>query len=449
MDNASLATLCQFISALNYQDLAADVISKAKLHIADTFAALLAGTCSQEYQQVSRTFGDQPLSPRDVALLYGVAAHGFEVDDSGGCDHSGAVVIPALLAALAQTSRPVTGEQLIVAVVVGYEVGRRILEAAGGYHAHNSLGWHSTGTCGTLAAASAVAKLWGFEREQCQHAITLATSFSSGLWAFIHDGSQAKKLHAGRAAEGGLLAAQLAAQHVAGPSLVFSDVWGGFFNSFNHGQGAPELLANHLGEDWRIHRAIIKPYASCRGAHSSLDALMDILHANQREAVEIEHIEVELNPMLMAMCGAKTCHSLAAAQMSLPYALAAYLLYGSAGLESYAERKRLDSRIPSYLAKITLLVNDQMANLDEPNITVHFYDRHQAWTTVPRATGSLERPMARAACEAKFFSLAQMALSQSAAQALNQTLSELELLADCAPFTSLLPAGAETQALFY
>lgn len=212
---APVDKLATFVAQLQFEDIPTAVVAKAKIHIADTLGAAISGARSTEFSIArkvayphgqTRLWGTQSFaSPRDAALINGVAAHAFELDDSGGCDHSGAVILPAVLAALSETQKPVTGKQLIAAIVAGYDIGRRILEATGGYDSHNSLGWHSTGTCGTLAAAAAVANLEGFSAKSTRDAITLATSFSSGLWAFIHDGSQAKKIHAGRAAEGGLL----------------------------------------------------------------------------------------------------------------------------------------------------------------------------------------------------------------------------------------------------
>ena len=212
-----------FIAGSVAQELPRAVVEKAKRHVLDTFGAALAGATSDEARatraMLSAAEGGGPaaawgtrltLSPRNAALANGVAAHAFELDDTGGCDHSGAVVLPASVAALALASPPTTGMEFLLAVVLGYDIGRRVLEAFGGYQAHNGAGWHSTGTCGVFGAAAAACRILRLDPSQCVAAIGLAASFAGGLWAFIHDGSQAKRIHAGRAAEGGLLAALLA-----------------------------------------------------------------------------------------------------------------------------------------------------------------------------------------------------------------------------------------------
>lgn len=458
MTGRPLDPLSSFIAALNFDALPVTVVQKAKIHIADTLGAALAGTRSAEFRLLhsltgpagsARLWGTrQYASPREAALANGVAAHVFELDDSGGCDHTGAVVVPALLAALSAAGRPVSGKELIVATVAGYEVGRRILEAAGGYDVHNRIGWHSTGTCGPLAAAAAVARLWRLPAAGCRDAITLATSFSSGLWAFIHDGSQAKKIHAGRAAEGGLLAAELAVRGFAGPGRVFDDVWGGFFRAFNQTAGEPARLAADLGARWQIQRAVIKPYASCRGAHSAVDALDDILTGTGRSAGTIAAIHLDLSALLMEMCGAKETGRLAPTQMSLPYALAARVVFGAADLHSYAASRRADPLIQACFSRMSLAVDKTMQPLDEPVVTLTFTDGTVLSRSVPQATGSAERPMTAAALRTKFRHLAAMGIPEGQVGLLEALLAHLEMLEDCSRLEALLAGTADERPVF-
>ncbi|MCM5690623.1 MmgE/PrpD family protein, partial [Sinorhizobium meliloti] len=444
--------------ALRFEALPADVVEKTKVHIADTIGSALAGARSAEARIARRAAGapgsaliwgtGDRAAAREAALINGVAAHAFELDDSGGCDHSGAVVIPAVLAAIAEAKQPVTGRELIASVAAGYETGRRVLEAAGGYDSHNGLGWHSTGTCGTLAAAAAVARLNGFDDLATRDAITLATSFSSGLWAFIHDGSQAKKIHAGRAAEGGLLAARFAGEGLAGPSKVFDDVWGGFFRAFNKDACEPQKLCEGLGEDWKVRRAVLKPYASCRGAHSAIDALDDLLSESGRDAAEIDRIELRLSAMLMGMCGARESGAMAPTQMSLPYALAARCVLLTAGLQAYAADRRADPRLRAVMDRMLLTVDDRMQPLDEPVVTLLFEDGVRLSRMVPRATGSAERPMRPAAIRAKFEELAAMSIETEQADPLWRTIAELEHLEDCRALEPLLAGDGNRRSVF-
>src|SRR5215203_1767497 len=279
-----------FVADTTFEQLPREVVEKAKRHALDTFGAALVGATSEEAARAKEALlamegsGTAPIwgkcesvAPRNAALLNGIAAHAFELDDTGGCDHSGAVVLPAAVAALSLLDKPVSGRTFITAVVLGYDVGRRALEGFGGYRPHNEAGWHSTGTCGTFAAAAACASLLRLTPTQARSCLGLAASFSGGLWAFIHDGAMAKRVHAGRAAESGLLAALLARANMTGPTHVFEDVWGGFLKTYAHAPTDPDALLRDLGESWRIMRCAIKPYASCRDTHAAVDAIGRIL----------------------------------------------------------------------------------------------------------------------------------------------------------------------------
>lgn len=450
--------LARFVSSLDYDALPASVVAKAKIHIADTLGAALAGARSDEFAisvKSLRPAGPVPLwgtglaaSTRDAAILNGCAAHAFELDDSGGCDHSGAVVLPALFSALHEIGRPMDGKRMITAVVAGYDAGRRVLEATGGYDAHNSLGWHSTGTCGTIGAAAACANLLGLDAAATRDAITLATSFSSGLWAFIHDGSQAKKLHAGRAGEGGLLAALLASNGFAGPSRVFDDVWGGFFKSYNQSACQPELLAEGLGEVWKVNRAVLKPYASCRGAHSAVDALEDLLSETGQKASDIQQIDLRMSAMLKDMCGAKVGTTMAPTQMSLPYALAARCIFGTAGLQAYTEERRYHPEVHAMMDRIDVAIDDSMDAMAEPVVTLRFKDGTTVERMVPRATGSAERPMHASAIEAKFRELAAMSLPSDRVDTLWHAVGSLEQVKSCSELEALMAGNADSIPTF-
>ncbi len=226
--------LAEKLCRVDFGDFPAATVHKAKLHILDTLGAALAGSASADARTVWRSLGLQndagrsaawgtpfDLNPRSASFINGVSAHALELDDSGGCDHSGAVVVPAALAILPELESPVSGRQLLTGILMGYEVGRRVLEAASGYEAHNGLGWHSTGTCGVFGAAAAAGFCSSCDAHRLEQALGIACSFSGGTWGFIHDGSQTKKLHPGRAAEGGLTAALLAAGDFSGPAKIF------------------------------------------------------------------------------------------------------------------------------------------------------------------------------------------------------------------------------------
>lgn len=449
-----------FCAATRFDDLPPALVARTRQHILDTLGATLAGSAAFEPRQTLAMLTVEPaqgtssvwgtataLNARDAAFANGAAAHALELDDTGGCDHSGAVVLPAALAALALSKRAVSGHELLTAVVLGYDIGRRVLEACGGYSPHNGAGWHSTATCGTFGAAAAAAHLLDLDAAQTTAALGHAASFSGGLWAFIHDASQTKRLHAGRAAEGGLTAALLAARGISGPTQVFEDVWGGFFNAFAPQSKQPEALLAELGQTWKLMRCSIKPHASCRSNHSTVDAVLHLLAANPGLAQQVRHVDVRLSAFVMGMCGGRDLASLASAQMSLPYAVAIAWVFGDAGLERYLAPVRGDARLSAAMSLVRLQVDPAMAALDEPVVTITSEDGLVVSHKVPVALGAPGNPLSAAALRAKFQALATVALPRAQADALAERVLHLDEVDDARALLPLLVGRSEQHAL--
>lgn len=431
--------LVAFIAQTRFDQLPAELVARTKRHIIDTLGAGLVGATSEVAKDLAALLlaeGAAPVaalwgrsektSPRNAALLNGIAAHALELDDTGGCDHSGAVVIPALLAVLPLCDKAVSGEEFITAVVLGYDVARRVLEACGGYSAHNGAGWHSTSTCGVFGSAAAAARLLGLSDRQISAALGIAGSFSGGLWAFIHDGSQSKKLHAGRAAEGGVLAVLSARAGISGPAGLFADCWGGFLNTLAPASAQPDALVAHLGQVWKLMRCSIKPYASCRGTHAAIDATGILMQHLGVAADEIESIEVTLSPFLQDMCGDEQISSLAAAQMSIRYAVAARWIYGHAGLDAYGEAQRRDPALLQAIAKVRLRVDANFSADGEPEVTLTTKKGESLSHRVDIALGAPANPVSDRQLRDKFMSLATRAISTAKAEQLWTTALALE-----------------------
>ena len=214
-----------FASSLNQAPLAPEVIHHAKRAIVDWYAALLPGAIEAPPTLLEQALAEdldrggarlalgRAATVRTAALINGTAAHTVEVDDiyREAIYHPGAPTIAAALA-LAQ-ARQATGLQMIRAVVAGYEVSTRIGAALGRTHYRY---WHNTGTVGTFGAASAAATLLGLDAKRHAHALCTGATFAAGLQQAFRMDSMSKPLHAGHAAEAGVLAALAAERGVTG-----------------------------------------------------------------------------------------------------------------------------------------------------------------------------------------------------------------------------------------
>lgn len=445
------AVLADFISRLRFDDLPAEVVAKAGDHALDTLGVMLAGGDAAETRIATAMLreageagavplagqGGAGLAPRAAALVNGIAAHALELDDSGGCDHSGAVVWPALLSVLATADRPVSGARVLTAMVAGYEVGRRVMLGFGGYKPHNEAGWHSTGTCGAFGAAAAVASLLGLDAGRTGAALGVAGSMASGTWAFIHDGAMTKRLHAGHAAQAGLTAALLARAGMTGPSAMFGDVWGGFHRTYGSGAADPAFLAR-LGQDWMISVAAIKPHACCRDVHAAVDATARVQARTGLTAGRIRAIRARLPAFLVGMVGGRRIDTLPAAQMSLPYGIAAQLVHGGAGLAAYDADRRADPEIRAVLDRIEVVEDASVSASWASSLVFELDDgsRIEEPTTIP--LGSPENPMRGAALRAKFDALATRALTPPQAARLAGLVQALPGADDARPLAAAI-----------
>ena len=194
-------SLANYWTAARFEDLPGDTVRLAKRFLIDTLAAGIAGANTDVADAVlaaaqagmegaagsAAIWGRSEKLPAPMAaLVNGTSAHALELDDFGGCGHSGAVVIPALCALAGQ--HDFTGKEALCALVAGYDLAARTLEGAGGYRPVNDLGWHSTGICGSFGAAAVSAKLLGLDQERFADALGIAGTFTGGIWASLDSG---------------------------------------------------------------------------------------------------------------------------------------------------------------------------------------------------------------------------------------------------------------------
>ncbi|MEJ1181367.1 MULTISPECIES: MmgE/PrpD family protein [unclassified Pseudarthrobacter] len=470
-----------FLTALRPADIPADVRHRAKIHILDTLGAGIAGASSREVD-ISRTalgavYGSPasgsgaPLwgTPAELpalgaAFVNGIACHAFELDDSGGCDHSGAVVLPAALAAAslpmagsrggvtdggtADGGPHVGGASLLHAVIGGYEVARRVQDALGGYDSVNNAGWHSTGVCGTFGAAVASGVILGLDTEQMVSAIGLAGSFTGGTWSFIGDGAMSKRMHVGRAAEAGLNSALLARSGFTGPRDLFAAPWGSFLRLYGRHEDIDQSrLFETLGEEWQIERASIKPYATCRSTHAAIDVILDLREQPGVSAESVRKITVHTSALIADMCGKADVSSLVSAQLSMQFALATALLHGGVGLAEVAEQGRTDPRILELMERIHLVVDpQQQGGSAEPRIEVQT-ESGTIIVQAVRAKGASTNRLSDDETISKFMGLATTRLPETAALSVVENVMELESSHDIGPLLRLLTVNSEPALL--
>lgn len=442
--------VAEAVSRLDYAQLDPDIVHGAKRILLDTLAAMLAGVSTEEVQIVCRAVqewggaGDSPVwgtayrfSAPDATLVNGTAAHAREVDDFGGCGHSGAVVVPAVLAAA--PAREISGKDILTSIVAGYEVAVRATDAVGGYKQHNADGWHSTGTAGAFGAAAAAARMLGLDQTKTTSTLGLAGTYTGGVWAFIVDGAMSKRLHAGKAAQTGLVAAQLAAQGFTGPGAIFEDTWGSFLNTYASETADPEALLQDLGQNWNgLFRSGFKPYACCRGIHSSLDAAFNLKEKHGIQPEDIEQIIVRGSEQTVRQLGKVNVETILDAQFSIPYSLALVFIVGRASLDEYEGHWLYDAGIKDFARRVHVVADRNRALTEEPAVEIHLSDGSVVMDSVAIARGDSRNPMSDAELQQKFNRLASRRLKPDRLEKVSELVWHLEELDNASVLASEL-----------
>lgn len=282
------------------------------------------------------------------ALINSTFIQGFELDDwhSEAPLHSNSILLPALFAAAQhrgsslghdQAPSSLSGSDLLLATIVGYEVGPRIGRALHGSHVL-STGWHSGAVFGPGAAAASVGKLLGLSPGPIEDAFGIACTQACGLMSAQFE-SEVKRMQHGFAARNGLMAAFLAQGGYTGIKRVFEREYGGFLKQFSSGNGkTPPYLADELTKDlgarWQTERVRVKPYAAMAGTHPTIDAvrrLQEKYPEHMRDRIgEVTKIKITMGDAAFHHGGWKANRPLTStgAQMSNTFVAATQIVHG-------------------------------------------------------------------------------------------------------------------------
>jgi len=280
---------------------------------------------------------DRRYGPAAAALLNGVFGHSLDFDDTHADSslHPSAPVVPAALAAAQMTNA--SGQEMLAAIVIGYEVCCRLGNALDP-SAHYARGFHPTATAGVFGACAAAGRLLGLDERQMISAFGVAASQASGSLQFLVNGAWNKRYQVGEAAMKGLVAATLAAEGFKGASDAI-DGKHGFLTGYSDGARV-ELSTVGLGKVWETMRIGMKPYPACRYTHAAVDGLLDLMARENFGAADVQSITIGLHRNGVTLVGeplTEKCRpcSIVEGQFSMPFAVAVALLRGRFGWDDY------------------------------------------------------------------------------------------------------------------
>lgn len=432
-------TLAERIVATRYEELPAEAITEAKRAVLDTLGVALAGSREPAARIVADTVHELGghaeatvwglglrCSALDAALVNGTAGHALDYDDVTTPMH-GHPSVPLVPAALALAERTgASGQDVLTAFVVGFELECRVGRGMG--PSHYGRGWHATSTLGTLGAAAVAARLLALDAQQTTMALGIAASMSSGLRRNF--GTMTKPYHPGHAARCGLLAGLLAARGFTADDNALGGEMG-FLNLFSAaGDARPERVAD-WGTPWEIVASgiSVKKYPCCFQTHRALDAELALRTAHGLTADMVEAVEVRApRGSTVSLLHPRPRTGLEG-KFSMEYAMAAALLDGRITLATFEDAAVQRPAVQALLPRISLVL-DEAASGDPADgyavVTVRLRDGRTLTHRVDEPRGGPASPLTWDELVEKFRDCAAGVLDSAAVAQVIDTVRSLE-----------------------
>ncbi len=418
--------IAKFICNKNYEDIPKKVLEVAKLHILDTLGVLIAGSkeditriikeyiyslgCKQESTLITQGL---KTSPQYAAFGNGIMAHVLDFDDYEvpSMAHPSVTVLPAVLALGEKLGA--SGKECLEAYLVGMEVISKV--GRGINPDHYDKGWHSTGTLGTLGAASASAKLLKLGLEQVKMALGIAASMSGGLRGNF--GTMTKSFHAGHAAKNGVESATLASLgFTASRDIIENDL--GFCNIFTEGKNYDlNKIIEGLGEPFSILSPGVgmKLYPSCAATHSFLDGVFDLIQKHDIKADDVDCVECGIfyrYPQMLIHSNPQTGLE---GKFSLEFCLALALRERDVSLRQFNDLKVKELKIQDLIKRIKKKVSEEAGKKGTEYpvaiLEIHMKNGESYSCKVEKRKGSPLNPLSEEEIRKKFIDCAQLQYS--------------------------------------
>lgn len=412
-------TLARFAATLDLADVPAVDVERATQCIVDAVGVMLLGASfpwTEAARQYAGRYGSGGTSrllgaPTRVsapmaALANGVAAHAFELDSlrkPGAGVHPGAALVPAALA-LAE-ERHASGADVLAAIVAGCEVMFRIGKAS--RHSSESLGFHAPGLTGPFGAAIVAARLLGLDADRTCMAMGIAGSLCSGLLAFTKagNGAMVKRLHLGRAAESGILAARLAESGFEGPDTILEGGYG--FLATYCAESDPAQLTAGLGTHWETRTVCFKRYPCHVTAHTPVDAVRALRDEHGFGASDVAGVRVRASAKVVSHHAATVAGDVMAMQYSVPYCVAIALVDDVTDPRAFGERALGNADVHRLAARVACETWPESPSGWASDVHVTLRDGRTVQRSYDDFLGTPTHPLSAAQLRAKFLSCAR------------------------------------------
>lgn len=341
--------LGRFAATVQVDDLPDAARARLEVMLTDLLGVTVAGARTPELRALVDAWAPAPgpavllgagrcATVDDAAWLNGTAACCLELDEGNkhAQGHPAAHVVFAALGAAAERAaagRPVTGPELLSAIVAGYEVAARFGRAT-----RRRTELHTHGHWGATGAGAAAARI----RELPADRVAAAIDAAAGLvlvtpWTVVLAGSFVRNLWAAGANVSGLVGARLAAAGLAQVEGTAARTLGEVVGRLD-----VDALTDGLGRRWDLTGGYLKRHSSCSYTHPAADAALVLRERHGLRAEDVDEVVVDTHRLTLPLAPLAT-GTRVAAMFSLPYVVAVALRTGSVAPEVFDEAHRTDA----------------------------------------------------------------------------------------------------------
>jgi 2-methylcitrate dehydratase PrpD len=443
--------VARYMAAARQQSLSADVVREAKHRILDTIAAMISGARLKPGEMAIRFARAQGGTPEasivttnirtsviNAALVNAMFAHADETDDFEPVTkaHPGCSAVPAALAVGERENA--SGQELIRAVVLGYDLGCRWLQALGPNHVratHRS----AEGVSATMGAAAAAASMARLDEKGMRYALSYAVQQVSGVWSWERDVEHVEKAFdfAGMGARNGVTAAVMAQAGFSG----VPDVLEGEHNGLEaHSlQPRPEEMAAGLGRRFYVTETAIKTFSVGYPIQSALDALLSLRREHNLTPATVDRVIVRLPED-----GAGIVNDSAMPDVNLQYLIAVALIDGTVSFDaSHSFDRMKDQQVLAVKQRVQLVGDRALMDPAAPRsarVDVQLRDGRMVTHFTRFAPGTKENPLDTAAVAEKARSLMAPVLGAERSDQVIERVNTLDNLASVLDLVRLLVA---------
>lgn len=368
-----LKRIYDFIVQTNYDLLPEKSIETAKLAYLDTLAVSIAGVKAPDMELLMKEIKTNSesldvladlmtLNERDFALAFGTLSHVLDYDDVNFTfhGHPSVALIPAILT-FAKYQKKLTGRELILAYIIGFEVQARIGEDIGDKQYNRGL--HVTSTLGIFGAAASLTKLMNLTYEQFLHLYGMCVSFSSGVRKNF--GTMTKPLHVGIMTENVIMFAKLVRGGFTGNLESFSEPMSYQEITTDELSDLPSL--DKLGNVWESEEfgIIVKLYPCCAYTHRSIDAVIEMKNESDIKANEVISVVAKVNPKVMKVLIYPEATTGGEGKFSMQYCLSSALLDEKVNLNTFEDDAVMRLEHQKLMKKISMTPDEEQIGVNK------------------------------------------------------------------------------------